>query len=177
MKNILFVFISYILLSCGQFYHSSIIKGSSPQDSLIVTEVENDTCCINRLVLLHGDHSEVLLEIHCEDGSSIDFMENINGKNKQEKIGVYAIYNAAADGNNFFFFNYLTRRAYITPACFSDCRPEYASIDFERKNIILRNINSSFGSLKDTLNIGERQEYIVCGKKFLFVKAKLNIIY
>lgn len=177
MKNFLFVFISYVLLSCGQFYHSNIVNDSSLKDSLIVTEVENDTCCISKLILLYDGHRDLLLKIHCEDGSSIDFVENIKGKNKQEKIGVYAIYNAAADGSRYLFFNYLTRRAYITPACFSDCRPEYGSLDFEKKNIMLRNVNRFSGTLKDTLNIGEGQEYIVCGKRYLFVKAKLSIIY
>ena len=118
----------------------------------------------------------MLLELYCEDGSSIDFVKNIKGKKQKEKIGVYAIYNAAADGNSFLFFDYLTRRAYITPACFSDCLPEYTSLDFKKRSLILRNTNSFIGSLNDTLNIGDRPEYVVCGKRFHFVKAILNVI-
>ena len=123
MKNIFLFFASYILLSCSQSYYSGTSKNNIRKDSLIITEVENDTCCMNRLVLSHGGHSDVLLEIHCEDGSSIDFMKNIKGKKRKEKIGVYAIYNAAADGNSFLFFNYVTRRAYITPAYETICIP------------------------------------------------------
>ncbi|WP_278572011.1 hypothetical protein [Prevotella melaninogenica] len=131
---------------------------------------------MNRLILSYNGQSNVLLELHCEDGSSIDFVKNIKGKKRKEKIGVYAIYNAAADGNSFLFFDYLTRRAYITPTCFSDCLPEYTSLDFKKRSLILRNTNSFIGSLNDTLNIGDRPEYVVCGKRFHFVKAILNVI-
>ena len=176
MKNIFLFFASYILLSCSQSYYSSTSKNNIWKDSLIITEVENDTCCMNRLILSHNCQNNVLLELHCEDGSSIDFVKNIKGKKRKEKIGVYAIYNAAADGNSFLFFDYLTRRAYITPACFSDCLPEYTSLDFKKRSLILRNTNSFIGSLNDTLNIGDRPEYVVCGKRFHFVKAILNVI-
>lgn len=177
MKKMLLFFASYILLSCSQSYYSDTFKNNIRQDSLIITEMENDTCCMNRLILSHNGQNNVLLELHCEYGSSIDFVKNIRGKKRQEKIGVYAIYNAAADGNSFLFFNYLTQRAYITPACFSDCVPEYTSLDFKKRNIILRNTNSFTGSLNDTLKIGEKPEYVVCGKKFQFVKAIMKIIY
>ena len=102
MKNVLMILAFYILTSCSQSCYSGPYKNNSQQDSLIITVVENDTCCMNRLVLSHDGHSDVLLEIHCEDGSSIDFMKNIKGKKRKEKIGVYAIYNAAADGNSFY---------------------------------------------------------------------------
>ncbi|MFC2514913.1 MAG: hypothetical protein ACFNVZ_09330 [Prevotella melaninogenica] len=176
MKKIFLFFASYILLSCSQVYYSGTSKNNIRKDSLIITEMENDTCCMNRLILSHNGHSDILFKIHCEDGSSIDFVKNIKGKKCKEKIGVYAIYNAAADGNSFLFFDYLTRRAYITPACFSDCLPEYTSLDFKKRSLILRNTNSFIGSLNDTLNIGDRPEYVVCGKRFHFVKAILNVI-
>lgn len=176
MKKIFLFFASYILLSCSQSHYSGTFKNNIQQDSLIITEIENDTCCMSRLILSYNGQSNVLLELHCEDGSSIDFVKNVNGKKQQEKIGVYAIYNAAADGNSFLFFDYLTRRAYITPACFSDCLPEYTSLDLKKRSIILRNTNSFIGSLNDTLNIGDKPEYVVCGKRFHFVKAILNVI-
>lgn len=176
MKNLFLFFASYILLSCSQSYYSGTSKNNIRKDSLIITEIENDTCCMNRLILSYNGQSNVLLELHCEDGSSIDFVKNIKGKKRKEKIGVYAIYNAAADGNSFLFFDYLTRRAYITPTCFSDCFPEYTSLDFKKRSLILRNTNSFIGSLNDTLNIGDRPEYVVCGKRFHFVKAILNVI-
>ena len=177
MKIVLLIFTFYILTSCSQSCYSGPYKNNSQQDSLIITEVENDTCCMNRLVLSHDGHSDVLLEIHCEDGSSIDFMKNIKGKKRKEKIGVFAVYNAAADGNSFLFFNYVTRRAYITPACFSDCLPEYTSLNFKKRSIILRNTNRFIDGTNDTLELGDKPEYVVCGKKFHFVKATLNIIY
>ena len=65
------------------------------------------------------------------DGSSIDFLGNFKGGDRRERIGIYAIYNAAVDGEKFLFFDYLNRKAYITYACFSDCRPEYTSLDFK----------------------------------------------
>ena len=177
MKNVLMILAFYILTSCSQSCYSGPYKNNCQQDSLIITEVENDTCCMNRLVLSHDSHSDVLLEIHCEDGSSIDFMKNIKGKKRKEKIGVYAVYNASADGNSFLFFDYLTRRAYITPACFSDCLPEYTSLNFKKRSIILRNTNRFIGGTNDTLELGDKPEYVVCGKKFHFVKATLNRIY
>ena len=177
MKNLFLFFASYILLSCSQSYYSGTSKNNIRQDSLIITEIENDTCCMNRLILSYNGQSNVLLELHCEDGSSIDFVKNIKGKKRNEKIGVYAIYNAAADGNSFLFFDYLTRRAYITPACFSDCFPEYTSLNFKKRSIILRNTNRFIGETNDTLELGDKPEYVVCGKKFHFVKATLNIIY
>ena len=176
MKNIFLFFASYILLSCSQSYYSGTSKNNIRKDSLIITEIENDTCCMNRLILSYNGQSNVLLELHCEDGSSIDFVKNIKGKKRKEKIGVYAIYNAAADGNSFLFSHFLTRRAYISLTCFSHCFPEYTSLDFKKRSLILRNTNSFIGSLNDTLNIGDRPEYVVCGKRFHFVKAILNVI-
>lgn len=89
MKNIFLFFASYILLSCSQSYYSSTSKNNIWKDSLIITEMENDTCCMNRLILSHNCQNNVLLELHCEDGSSIDFVKNIKGKKRKEKIGVY----------------------------------------------------------------------------------------
>ena len=42
------------------------------------------------------------------DGSSIDFLGNFKGGDRRERIGIYAIYNAAVDGEKFLFFDYLT---------------------------------------------------------------------
>ena len=112
------------------------------------------------------------------DGSSIDFLGNFKGGDRRERIGIYAIYNAAVDGEKFLFFDYLNRKAYITYACFSDCRPEYTSLDFKHGYVVLRNIDSSLSRSKDTLDIGKKQEYVICGRKYLFIKAEIeNIKY
>lgn len=37
------------------------------------------------------------------DGSSIDFLGNIKGGDRRERIGIYAIYNAAVDGKSSCF--------------------------------------------------------------------------
>lgn len=50
MKNVLMILAFYILTSCSQSCYSGPYKNNSQQDSLIITEVENDTCCMNRLV-------------------------------------------------------------------------------------------------------------------------------
>lgn len=110
------------------------------------------------------------------DGSSIDFLGNFKGGDRRERIGIYAIYNAAVDGEKFLFFDYLTRKAYITYACFSDCRLEYTSLDFEHRYVVLRNIDGSLSGSKDTLDIGKKQEYVICGRKHLFIKAEIENI-
>ena len=52
MKNVLMILAFYILTSCSQSCYSGPYKNNSQQDSLIITEIENDTCCMNRLIYL-----------------------------------------------------------------------------------------------------------------------------
>lgn len=179
VRTITIFFIGNLLsLSCGISNSQQIALKSKNQDTLFVTTQSNDSFCISYLALRQGGAKKTLTKVYCMDGSSIDFLGNFKGEDRQERIGIYAIYNAAVDGSKFLFFDYLDRKAYITYAYFSDCRPDYTSLDFEHRCVVLRSIDSFPSESKDTLDIGKKQEYVICGKKYQFVKAGIkSIIY
>lgn len=179
VRKITILFMGILLFfSCGTFNSQQTVYKREKQDTLFVTTESTDSFCVSYLALRQGNIKKPLIKVYCMDGSSIDFIGNFKVGDRQERIGIYAIYNAAVDGNKFLFFDYLNLKAYITYAYFSDCRPEYTSLDLENRYVVLRNIDSSLSESKDTLDIGKKQEYVICGRKCQFVKAKMeNIKY
>ena len=166
VRTITIFFIGILLsLSCGISNSQQIALKSKNQDTLFVTTQSNDSFCIKLFgIKTRGGKRKTLTKVYCMDGSSIDFLGNFKGEDRQERIGIYAIYNAAVDWSKYLFFDYLDRKAYITYAYFSDCRPEYTSLDFEHGCVVLRSIDSFPSESKDTLDIGKKQEYVICGK-------------
>ena len=177
-KATIFFIVSLLVFSCATSNSQQTMSNKRNQDALFVTTESNDSLCISYLALRQGKLKRPLIQVYCMDGSSIDFLGNFEREGSQDKIGMYAIYNAAVDGSNFLFFDYLNRKAYITYAFFSGCHPEYASLDFERRYVLLRSIDTSLPESKDTLDIGKKREYVICGKKNLYIKAGIeDIIY
>ena len=117
VRTITIFFIGILLsLSCGISNSQQIALKSKNQDTLFVTTQSNDSFCISYLALRQGGAKKTLTKVYCMDGSSIDFLGNFKGEDRQERIGIYAIYNAAVDWSKYLFFDYLDRKAYITYA-------------------------------------------------------------
>ena len=178
MKKAIIILVHILLFClCGESKAKSIeCNNQQMKDSLLIITENNETYCISKLILMQGTKKTVLFKIYCEDGSSIDFRENYY-TNDHRKIGIYYVYNAAADGNQFLFFDYSTLGTYITFACFSNCFPEKTSLNFKKKELLLQKNNATSATPKKVLYIGSKKGYIICGKKYSSVKANICRIH
>lgn len=161
-----------LLAMCGCSGGRGLTIDHPVHDSLRIATQETDTGCRSRLILPQGAERCVLFEVACGDGSSLDFLEDCILESAG-RVGVYGFYNAAADGCQYLFFHYATRRLYLTYACFANCQPQTASLDFEKEEVILKNGDASPVSKPDTLSISTRRGYFICSKEHLYVKAKI----
>ena len=113
------------------------------KDSLMVVTESNDDSCISHLVINKGGVRDTLISIYCADGSEIEPLKEVNSKNKQTQIEVFAIYNAAADGSQYVLYNHKNHRAYITFAIFADLNPTVVDLNEAQQYVLLSNKNST----------------------------------
>ena len=146
------------------------------KDSLMVVTESNDDSCISHLVINKGGVRDTLISIYCADGSEIEPLKEVNSKNKQTQIEVFAIYNAAADGSQYVLYNHKNHRAYITFAIFADLNPTVVDLNEAQQYVLLSNKNSTTTPTKKTLNTGNKEEYIANASKFRLIKAMLKPI-
>ena len=161
MKKAIIILVHILLFClCGESKAKSIeCNNQQMKDSLLIITENNETYCISKLILMQGTKETVLFKIYCEDGSSIDFRENYY-TNDHRKIGIYYVYSAAADGNQFLFFDYSTLGTYITFACFSNCFPEKTSLNFKKKELLLQKNNTTSETPKKVLYIGSKKDIL-----------------
>ena len=95
---------------------------------------------------------------------------------KQTQIEVFAIYNAAADGSQYVLYNHKNHKAYITFATFADLTPTVVDLNEAQQYVLLSNKNSTKTPTKNTLNTGNKEEYIANASKFRLIKARLKPI-
>lgn len=143
------------------------------RDSAYIQITDMDTCEIYRLCLNNESDTLVIYRLVTEDGSSIDYL-NCYKENGNRIFDCFAIYNNAADGNRFLFFNYANKISYITDACFSGFYPIISSVDLINKELLLENNYSPDIAFKDTLDIGDSRDYIGYSDKIRFIKVKLH---
>ena len=146
------------------------------KDSLMVVTESNDDTCTSHLVRDKSGVRDTLISIYCADGSEIEPLKEVNSKNKQTQIEVFAIYNAAADGSQYVFYNHKNHRVYITFATFADLTPTVVDLNEAQQYVLLSNKNSTKTPTKNTLNTGNKEEYIANASKFRLIKAMLKPI-
>ena len=65
-------------------------------------------------------------------------------RNGVKIFDAFSIYNNAADAERFLFYDYVDRKAYISPAIYSYWRPIFESVDFQQnfccKIVILKKL-------------------------------------
>lgn len=66
--------------------------------------------------------------------------------------------------NQFLFYNYANREAYILYACVSGFYPIMDAVDFDKKSVLLINENCD-DAKTDTIEIGDNQRYVPYNKK------------
>ena len=146
------------------------------KDSLMVVTESNDDSCMSHLVINKGGVRDTLISIYCADGSEIEPLKEVNSKNKQTQIEVFAIYNAASDGSQYVFYNHQTHKAYITFAIFADIKPTVVDLNEAQQYVLLSNKNSTTTPTKKTLNTGNKEEYIANASEYKLIKAGLKSI-
>ena len=146
------------------------------KDTIVIVTNNNDDSCMSHLVINKGGIRDTLISIYCADGSDIEPLENMESTDKQTQIEVFAIYNAAADGSQYVLYNHQTQRTYITFATFADLTPTVVDLNEAQQYVLLSNKNSTKTPTKNTLNTGNKEEYIANASKFRLIKAMLKPI-
>lgn len=146
------------------------------KDSLMVVTESNDNACTSHLVRDKSGVWDTLISIYCADGSKIEPLESMESTDKQTQIEVFAIYNAAADGSQYVLYNHKNHKAYITFATFADLTPTVVDLNEAQQYVLLSNKNSTKTPTKNTLNTGNKEEYIANASKFRLIKARLKPI-
>lgn len=146
------------------------------KDSLMVVTESNDNACTSHLVRDKSGVWDTLISIYCADGSEIEPLESMESTDKQTQIEVFAIYNAAADGSQYVLYNHKNHKAYITFATFADLTPTVVDLNEAQQYVLLSNKNSTKTPTKNTLNTGNKEEYIANASKFRLIKAMLKPI-
>lgn len=146
------------------------------KDTIVIVTNNNDDSCMSHLVINKDSVRDTLISIYCADGSEIEPLKEVNSKNKQTQIEVFAIYNAAADGSQYVFYNHKNHKAYITFATFADLNPTVVDLNEAQQYVLLSNKNSTKTPTKNTLNTGNKEEYIANASKFRLIKAMLKPI-
>ena len=143
------------------------------KDTIVVVTNNSDDSCMSHLVLTKEGIRDTLISIYCADGSDIEPLESMESTDKQTQIEVFDIYNAAADGSKYVFYNH---KAYITFAIFADIKPTVVDLNEAQQYVLLSNKNSTKTPTKNTLNTGNKEEYIANASKFRLIKAMLKPI-
>ncbi|MBF1512270.1 MAG: hypothetical protein HXN90_00170 [Prevotella pallens] len=146
------------------------------EDTIVIVTNNNDDSCMSHLVINKGGIRDTLISIYCADGSDIEPLKNVRSKDKQTQIEVFAIYNAAADGNQYVCYNHKNHRAYITFAIFADLNPTVVDLNEAQQYVLLSNKNSTKTPTKNTLNTGNKEEYIANASEYKLIKAGLKSI-
>ena len=136
------------------------------KDTIVVVTNNSDDSCMSHLVLNKGGVRDTLISIYCADGSDIEPLESMESTDKQTQIEVFTIYNAAADGSKYVFYNHQTHKAYIT----------FAILNEAQQYVLLSNKNSTTTPTKKTLNTGNKEEYIANASEYKLIKAGLKSI-
>lgn len=130
-----------------------------PKDSVYTITEDNDTSCINQLILQCDTNRYVVAEIYCADGSSIDFCGKYTDRLSHPYV-VYTLYNAATDGSSFFIYNLQTHKAYLTNGYFSDLSPVCGAISFACQELLLAPMGTANSTPTDTIDADTREEHI-----------------
>lgn len=141
------------------------------QDILCIETEETESEIIYRLCFGRQDKRKVVFELQTADGSSIDFVQSYKN-NGIRKFDCFALYNNAADGNRFLFFDYESQKAYITPTCFSDFYPICSSVDFSSMEVLLENGNLDLKCPNDTLCIDDTVPYLAYNRNHRIIKVR-----
>ena len=171
MKHLYKSFITLLLFAANTYAYAGQNIGT--KDTIVVVTNNSDDSCMSHLVLNKGGVRDTLISIYCADGSDIEPLESME---KQTQIEAFAIYNAAADGSKYVFYNHQTHKAYITFAIFADIKPTVVNLNEAQQYVLLSNKNSTTTPTKKTLNTGNKEEYIANASKFRLIKAMLKPI-
>lgn len=146
-----------------------------PKDSVYTITEDNDTSCINQLILQCDTNRYVVAEIYCADGSSIDFCGKYTDRLSHPYV-VYTLYNAATDGSSFFIYNLQTHKAYLTNGYFSDLSPVCGAISFACQELLLAPMGTANSTPTDTIDADTREEHITYPTSASYVRTKIHPI-
>lgn len=174
MKHLYKSLITLLLFAANTYAYAGQNIGT--KDTIVVVTNNSEDSCISHLVLNKGGVRDTLISIYCADGSDIEPLESMESTDKQTQIEAFAIYNAAADGSKYVFYNHQTHKAYITFAIFADIKPTVVNLNEAQQYVLLSNKNSTTTPTKKTLNTGNKEEYIANASEFRLIKAMLKPI-
>ena len=174
MKHLYKSFITLLLFAANTYAYAGQNIGT--KDTIVVVTNNSDDSCMSHLVLTKEGVRDTLISIYCADGSDIEPLESMESTDKQTQIEVFAIYNAAADGSKYVFYNHQTHKAYITFAIFADIKPTVVDLNEAQQYVLLSNKNSTTTPAKKTLNTGNKEEYIANASEYKLIKAGLKSI-
>jgi hypothetical protein len=126
----------------------------------------NDLSEVYRLYFKTGSVKHLVYKLITQSDSSIDYLDT-HIKDGKRIFGVYAVYDNVVDGNRFLFFDYVSKKAFITNTCFAGFIPINSSVDFAKAVLLLRNAHHKADNLKavDTLFVDKQSRYIGYSEK------------
>lgn len=145
--------------------------GVFPSDTLFVQKTETYLTEKYELVFRNGESSKILYSLTAEDGSSIEYL--MSYKTEMTNYDCFSVYNNAADGNSFLFFDKINRCLYVTNGCYmSYYYPVAELVDFIHLKALLNNRELP-QNRTDTLKIGNCTAFVGDGTaKYLEVGLK-----
>ena len=174
MKHLYKSLITLLLFAANTCAYAG--QNMETKDTIVIVTNNSDDSCMSHLVLNKGGVRDTLISVYCADGSDIEPLESMESTDKQTQIEVFAIYNAAADGSQYVFYNHKNHRAYITFATFADLNPTVVDVNEAQQYVLLSNKNSTKTPTKNTLNTGNKEEYIANASEYKLIKAGLKSI-
>lgn len=140
-------------------------------DTLYVQKEEGATADIYKLIFCHKGKVETLYTLVSEDGSAIEYLMSFGSGLKG--FACFLVYNNAADGNSFLFFNRKNRCLYLTYACYAGFFPIAESVDFAQMSVWLENKHSNRNPA-DTLKAGRNTAFIGYSDTIKMIEVSLK---
>lgn len=123
----------------------------------------------NELIISRNGEILTIYTMYTADGSSLEFLFSFG--DKTDSYNCFEAYNAAADGSSFLFYKWPENRLYITYGTYAEFDPIPESVDFVKKEILLKNRHSTQVP-QDTLDINNRTDYFLSKSNIIRVEFK-----
>lgn len=143
-------------------------------DSVYVTKTSTVFSEIFKVVYNEGINSKTILSYETEDESSMELYSRYRSDTLD--YDCILLYNNAADGNTFLFFNHADRRLYITPGCYGGFYPVAEAIDFNGREVLLKNSHAEKGAADIPLFAGHSMEYFPYSQTVVYIRAALEMV-
>ena len=142
------------------------------KDILRLEIAETATEARYEVVLKRGTTEYTLYRMTTENEDDVIHLGTYE-RNGVKIFDAFSIYNNVADAERFLFYDYVDRKAYISPAIYSYWRPIFESVDFQQREFLLQNCYSE-KIMTDTLDT-RRSKYVPDSEKYGTVRGKLRV--